>query len=93
MATKTKTKSAKRIKNAKKNGPELERLIDELVPLFEAGLVRAKMKPDDLAAKLKISKSRVRKILDGRAMSCHAVTDVLKAMNLRLVVSTAPLRS
>ena len=94
MTTATKAKkSAKRQKLAKRNGPQLERLIDELTPLFKVGLERAKMSPDDLAKKLGISKTRVSQLLDGRSMSCRAVCDTLKAMNLRLVVSTAPLRS
>ena len=96
MATATKTKakkSAKRIANAKKNTRELEDVIDQQVALFRTGMEKGGLTADELAGELKISPARVRQLLDGRAMSMRAVVETLAAMNLRLVLTTRPLRS
>lgn len=89
-AKKTATKKAAKIKagNPKEyqlsnQTPELVALVRDTAKVFRAEMARAGLDEKQLAAKLKVSVSRVWQLLDGRAISLRTVSEVLKVFGRR----------
>jgi ribosome-binding protein aMBF1 (putative translation factor) len=63
--------------------PELIVLVRDTAKMFQAEMNRAGLDEKQLAAKLKVSESRVWQLLDGRAISLRTVSEVLKVLGRR----------
>ena len=63
--------------------PELVVLVRDTAKMFRAEMNRAGLDEKGLAAKLKVSESRVWQLLDGRAISIRTIAEVLKVLGRR----------
>ena len=63
--------------------PELIAIVRDCAKMFRAEMNRVGLDEKQLAAKLKVSESRVWQLLDGRAISIRTIAEVLKVLGKR----------